>query len=140
MKVGIIAIGITLAVTGCEKQATSTIPLHEQPDSSVLVLPGSGNFRNGPYGIVSGEAKIYRSGLKYQLALVNFKSTNGPDLKVYLSKATQPDNFINLGSLKATSGNQLYDIPDGAKYAGYKYALIYCQQYRHLFGSAELKD
>lgn len=140
MKIGITIIILTLAVAGCKKETTSTIPLNEQPDSSIVVTPKNGNFSNGPYGSVSGEAKIYRTGTKYQLALVNFTSSNGPDLKVYLSKEIQPNNFINLGSLRATSGNQLYDIPEGANYTDYKYALIYCQQYNHLFGSAELKD
>jgi hypothetical protein len=69
----------------------------------------------------------------------SFSSSNGPDLKVYLSKEIQPINFVNLGSLKSTNGSQLYNIPTGIDFAQYKYALIHCQQYNHLFGSAELK-
>ena len=140
MKVGVTIILLLLALAGCKKETTSTIPLNEQPDSTIVVTLKKGDFMNGPYGSVSGEAKIYHTGTKYQLGLVNFSGSNGPDLKVYLSKEVQPINFINLGSLKATSGNQLYDIPEGANYTDYKYALIHCQQYNHLFGSAELKD
>jgi Electron transfer DM13 len=140
MKPGITIIVLILALAGCKKETTSTIPLNEQPDSSIVVTLKKGNFINGPYGSVSGEAKVYHTGTKYQLALVDFTSNNGPDLKVYLSKEVQPINFINLGSLRAISGNQLYDIPAGAIITDYKYALIHCQQYNHLFGSAELKD
>lgn len=140
MRLSIPVMTVLLALAGCKKETTSTIPLNELPDSSLVVTIKNGNFMNGPYGSVSGETKIYRLGTTYQLALVDFTSTNGPDLKVYLSKEVQPINFINLGSLRATSGNQLYDIPAGAIITDYKYALIHCQQYNHLFGAAELKD
>jgi len=71
--------------------------------------------------------------------LENFSSSNGPDLKVYLSKEKQPVNFVNLGSLKSTSGNQLYAIPSSVNVMDYNFALIHCQQYNHLFGFAQLK-
>jgi hypothetical protein len=58
---------------------------------------------------------------------------------VYLSKEVQPISFVNLGPLKSTNGTQLYNIPTGVDFTQYKYALVHCQQYNHLFGSAELK-
>ncbi len=140
MKLCILVMIAILSLAGCKKETTPTIPLNELPDSTIVVTLKKGIFINGPYGSVSGEAKIHYTGTKYQLALVGFTSNNGPDLKVYLSKEVQPINFINLGSLRAISGNQLYDIPDGAIITDYKYALIHCQQYNHLFGSAEFKD
>ncbi|RYY58045.1 MAG: hypothetical protein EOO09_00295 [Chitinophagaceae bacterium] len=140
MNYGIPLALLIMALAGCKKESTPATPLNEQPDSTMVVILKNGNFINGPYGSVAGEAKIHRTGTKFQLALVNFASSNGPDLKVYLSKEVQPVNFVNLGSLRAINGNQLYDIPDGANYSSYKYALIHCQQYNHLFGSAELKD
>jgi hypothetical protein len=98
-----------------------------------------GNFMNGPYGSVSGLAKVVVTEGKYQLLLDDFMTTNGPDLKVYLSKQEQPVNFIKLGDLKSTAGKQVYDIPSNTDFAEYKYALIHCEQFNHLFGSAELK-
>ncbi len=95
---------------------------------------------NGPYGNVAGAVSILFENNTYQLQLdSSFLTTNGPDLKVYLSKEIQPVNFVNLGSLKSINGSQLYTIPSMANPAQYKYALIHCQQYDHLFGSAELK-
>lgn len=99
----------------------------------------SGNFGNGPFGSVTGAARIYLVNSQYTLALENVAITNGPDLHVYLSKEMQLLNFIDLGKLKATSGNQLYTVPAMPDFSMYKYALIHCQQYNHLFGSAELK-
>lgn len=139
MKITSILLLITLVLIGCKKESTPEMMLNEQPDAPLIVTLRNGAFMPGPYGNVSGESKIYQTGMMYQLALTNFLTSNGPDLKVYLSKELQPVNFINLGSLKAISGNQLYDIPAGVNTAEYKYALIYCQQYSHLFGSAELK-
>ncbi|WP_207632568.1 DM13 domain-containing protein [Foetidibacter luteolus] len=127
-----------LLAAACKKESTPATPLDENADTTAI-LKDSGSFVNGPYGVVSGTAKIYKSAGKYQLSLENFTSTNGPDLKVYLSKEIQPVNFVNLGSLKSTSGNQLYNIPAGVAVADYKYALIHCQQYNHLFGYAERK-
>ena len=65
--------------------------------------------------------------------------SNGPDLHVYLSKEAFPVNFIDLGRIKSTSGNQLYTISGMPDFVQYKYALIHCQRYNHLFGSALLK-
>jgi hypothetical protein len=99
----------------------------------------AGTFSNGPYGTVTGIAKVYLQNGKYILALENVAISNGPDLHVYLSKEVKPINFIELGKLKSTNGNQLYDINGDPDFTSYKYALIHCQQYNHLFGSAELK-
>ena len=50
-----------------------------------------------------------------------------------------PVNFIDLGKLRSTAGNQLYEIKGAPDLSVYQCVLIHCQQYNHLFGSAELK-
>jgi len=72
------------------------------------------------------------------LRLKNFKSTNGPDLYVYLSTDENASDFVNLGALKASSGNQNYDIPDETDLSKYNKVLIWCKAFGVLFGSAEL--
>ena len=49
------------------------------------------------------------------LRLENFKSTNGPDLFVYLATDDNASDFVNLGELKANKGNQNYEIPEGIR-------------------------
>jgi hypothetical protein len=88
---------------------------------------------------VSGTAKIYLQGTQYKLALENVMISNGPDLHVYVSKEILPSTFIDLGRLQSVAGNQLYNIPGAPDFSQYKYALIHCKQYNHLFGSAELR-
>jgi len=73
------------------------------------------------------------------LRLENFKSTNGPNVHLYLSTDKAASNFIDLGRLKANNGNQNYNIPVGTDLAKYNTALIWCKDFSILFGSAQLK-
>ncbi len=130
-----------LVLCACSKKnATPEIPLDEKiaADSTVTAV-FTGAFMNGPYGTVSGSAKIVKQGGNYILALDSMNISNGPALHVYLSQEVQPVHFIDLGSLKSTRGNQLYPVPAMPDFNLYKYALVHCQQYNHLFGSATLK-
>ncbi len=129
---------VLFVLAACKKENTPKLILDEKADQTMAVEKAAGTFSNGPYGKVSGTAKIYTTESGTQLALENFSSSNGPDLKVYLSKEKDPVSFISLGDLKATGGNQLYKIPDQIKTSNYKYALIYCKRYSHLFGFAEI--
>jgi electron transfer DM13 len=72
------------------------------------------------------------------LRLENFKSTNGPDLYVYLSTDKAASDFVNIGRLKGNMGNQNYEIPEGTDLSKYDTVLIWCQAFSVLFGSAEL--
>lgn len=138
MRILYILIAFTLIITACKKEGAPTNPVDENVDTTAT-LKYSGSFMNGPYGTTRGEAKVYLENGKLTLALENFSVNNGPDLYVYLSKEVQPVNFISLGKLRSTNGNQLYDIAGTPDLTQYKYALIHCQQFNHLFGSAELK-
>ena len=72
------------------------------------------------------------------LRLENFRSTNGPDLYLYLSVDDTARDFISLGKLKANQGDQNYDIPDGVDLEKYNKVLVWCKPFGVLFGSAEI--
>lgn len=112
--------------------------LNERVDTAAVVKV-QGSFMGIGSERVSGQAKIYLQKGKYYLALENFSTSNGPDLKVYLSQQAVPNNFIKLGDLKSTNGNQVYDIIEMPDLTKYKYVLIHCERFNHLYGSAELK-
>jgi hypothetical protein len=133
------AIVLACVFSSCVKENTPTTPLNNSVDTTVAMLKYTGDFINGPYGRVTGKARLYCKGDSMVLALENVSISNGPDLHVYLSKEIFPVNFIDLGLLQSTNGNQLYKIRAGTAIDGYKYALIHCKQYDHLFGSAELQ-
>ncbi len=131
----ILMIGIVPVFISCSK--TSTEKLDEMVSvSSSLKL--SENFIGYGSEKVSGKANIFLDNNKYTFKLENFSTTNGPDLKVYLSKASSPVDFISLGNLKSTNGNQVYEITGSPDFSKYRYVLIHCEHYNHLYGSAEL--
>ncbi|MBI1780738.1 MAG: DM13 domain-containing protein [Sphingobacteriales bacterium] len=147
----LVALCFIVMAVACKKDLSPTIPVNDNPgggmdsmgmmmnsDTPVVLL--SGTFINGPYGTTTGTAKIIKDSTgAHRLYLENFTVSNGPDLKVYLSSDLNAGKYLRLGSLKSTNGNQLYDIPGKPDYNEYKYALIWCESFAHLFGSAALK-
>lgn len=101
--------------------------------SSILKYQGVFNPTSGI--AVTGEAKIYLEGNQYKLQLDNFTISSGPDLKVYLSKSSTPTEFVNLGNLSSAT---VYTVPSQVDFSEYKYVLIHCQAYNHLFAVAQL--
>jgi len=93
-----------------------------------------------------GNAGIYEVNCARVLRLTNFKTSNGPDVHVYLVAA--PDvkdeatvknaGFIDLGSMKGNMGDQNYDIPDTADLKRYQAVSIWCARFNVNFGSAPL--
>ena len=135
----LLIIVFAIGLSACEKKEnTPSTVLNEMVDS-IAVLKYSGAFSSGPYGTVGGDAMIYKTGNKYELKFTNFTSSNGPDLRVYLSKEMMPGAFIDLGALKSTAGSQVYEINGIVDFTDYKYALIHCRQFNHLFGWALLQ-
>ncbi|WP_300565919.1 DM13 domain-containing protein [Flavobacterium sp.] len=132
----IVSVFILLFVS-CEKEGDLTTGNNfNNTISNVAVLASSGTFTATSGISVTGEAKIYIGNNTKEIVLENFTISDGPDLKVYLSKSSTPDEFINLGGLTAAT---VYSIPQQVDLSQYKYVLIHCQQYNHLFAIAELK-
>ena len=101
----------------------------------------SGSFVGVGDGIHDAQGVTYTIPLENGenvLRLEDFKSTNGPDLYVYLSTDKHASDFVNLGELKANSGNQNYEIPNNVDLDKYNTVLIWCKAFGVLFGSAEL--
>ncbi len=77
----------------------------------------------------------------------NFRTTNGPDLVVYLAKHRDPKTaadvtdrgFVSLGKLKGNVGNQNYPIPAGTSLEDYGSVVIWCELFGVLFSPAPLK-
>lgn len=131
---------ISLMSVSCKKemQAPTTI-LNEGVDTTVAMLKYAGVFMAGPYGTATGKAEVYYNGSKFEVRLADFMVNNGPALHVYLSKEAMPINFIDVGELKSTTGNQVYLVPNIPDFLSYKYISIHCVAYNHLFGYALLK-
>jgi hypothetical protein len=80
------------------------------------------------------------------LTLQNFKTIPGPDLKVLLLRASNikssgdvtKSEFLTLGPLVSSSGDQSYLIPAGTEVANYASVAIWCETYGVLFTAADL--
>lgn len=107
------------------------------PEVVTGTLKFSGVLSPKPGESGTGNANVYLINNSTVLKFENFKITNGPDLRVYLSKTEGTESIVDLGGLKV-SGDQSFIIPSNVVVADYKYVLIYCQQYNILFSSALL--
>jgi hypothetical protein len=125
----------SLILFSCKKSSTEEI--NDTIDANNATLLFSGTFQANAHP-VSGAAKIYSTPTGNKLYFQGFSTDNGPDLKVYLSKDLSATSFIDLGKIKSTNGNHVYDVPGITDLNTYKFVLIWCKQFSVLFGNAPL--
>jgi hypothetical protein len=78
------------------------------------------------------------------LRFQDFETSNGPDLRVYLSAGSSDagfgkeygEDFVELGRLKGNIGDQNYEIPAGTDLARYRNAVVWCARFSVGFGVA----
>lgn len=87
---------------------------------------------------VEGRGLIVESNGQKFLRFENLKTINGPDLRIYLSSDLGVSDAIDLGPIKATSGNVNYQLPVGIDIEKYRNALIWCRAFRVLFSYGRL--
>lgn len=57
---------------------------------------------------VTGKVNIYFENNQYKVQLEAFDISEGPDLKVFLSKSATPTDFVSLGDLTTAT---IYNVP-----------------------------
>lgn len=79
------------------------------------------------------------------LRFEDLKSSEGPDVRVYLStrsadavEAGLGDGAVALGTLKGNLGNQNYTVPLGTDLSRFRSAVIWCERFSVSFGAAGL--
>ncbi|MBW1599984.1 DM13 domain-containing protein [Streptomyces sp. JJ38] len=83
------------------------------------------------------------------LRIEGLDTSNGPDLKVWLSdaevlpgkdgwKVFDDGEYLNLGKLKGNKGSQNYTLPEDAELDLYSSVSIWCDRFDVSFGAAEL--
>jgi len=79
----------------------------------------------------------------------NLETSNGPDLKVWLTAAPviagrdgwgvfDDGRYVDLGSLKGNKGTANYPVPTGTDVSGLNSVSIWCDRFNVSFGAAEL--
>lgn len=86
----------------------------------------------------------------HTLRLENLDTSNGPDLRVWLTDAPVKEGeagwsvfddgkYVSLGKLKGNKGDQNYEIPAGLNLADFSSVTIWCDRFDVSFGAAALK-
>jgi Electron transfer DM13 len=113
---------------------------HSGPALEVLA---SGPFSSYEHS-TTGRARVIRlgDGSRY-LRFDHFETSNGPDVRVYLSAAPAggpgdafDDDYVELGELKGNIGDQNYAIPGDLRLSDFQSAVVWCKRFSVPFGAA----
>jgi hypothetical protein len=114
------------------------------PSPGLRVL-ASGSFRSLEHATTGKAIVLRRPDGSLILRLEHLSTSNGPDLRVYLSRVPASGElhayrtrFIDLGALKGNRGSQNYAIPAGTDLSAFKSAVIWCRRFVVGFGVAPL--
>jgi hypothetical protein len=113
--------------------------------SPTVAEVASGRFRSLEHR-TTGSAHVLRlPNGSHVLRLENLDTSNGPDLRVYLSELPSnlgwhdyDERYVELGKLKGNRGDQNYRIPAGTDLSKYKSLVIWCVRFKVGFGVAPL--
>lgn len=108
----------------------------------------SGDFTKKRYTVHGGWEITEQDGESVIKFTDDFKTKNGPDLKVFLSPKTISDvtgktaisGAVNIGVLKSNKGAQTYTLPQGVSLSDYKSVLIQCESYAVLWGGFDIPE
>ncbi|MBP9728325.1 MAG: DM13 domain-containing protein [Candidatus Moranbacteria bacterium] len=88
----------------------------------------------------TGTVRMVKSGGQTIIRYEDYKTINGPDLRVYLSTDLEATKYVDLGAIKGTEGNINYEVPVGIDVSQYRYVLTWCEDFAVLFNSADLSQ
>jgi Electron transfer DM13 len=106
----------------------------------------SGKFHSVAHA-TSGTAAVYQlaDGTRV-LRFTDFKTSNGPDVHVYLvaaddasdSESVTKAGFVDLGSIKGNIGDQNYTLGSDVDLSKYRAVSVWCKRFSVNFGTAAL--
>ena len=120
-----------------EEASQNVMEMSDSMPSQAEII-AQGNFKERAHA-VEGRALLIDDNGNLILRFEDFETGNGPNLHIYLSSELGDSDFIDLGRIKATSGNVNYEIPDGVDTNKYNKVLVWCVPFRVLFSYAELQ-
>lgn len=106
-----------------------------------------GEFEDAEHG-TTGTARVLAlaDGRRY-VRLEGLATSDGPDLHVWLTDQPSGGDWgsyddgdhVRLGELKATHGDQNYEVPAGADLTGMRSVVIWCDRFDVAFGTAPVR-
>ncbi|MEO0465301.1 MAG: DM13 domain-containing protein [Pseudomonadota bacterium] len=106
----------------------------------------SGDFVRKNKTLRGSYTVIERDGSTFIQFSDDFRASNGPDLKIFLSPNSidtatgnnATDGSILLGELVKTRGVQEYEVPAGVNLADFGSVLVHCEAFSVLWGGSDL--
>jgi hypothetical protein len=134
----------TATATAPPSASPSNAPVTSAPPAEPVIV-GAGAFRSLDHE-TTGQAQLVRlADGRHVVQFVNLDTSDGPDLRVYLSEkpatAAEPEfgsGFVELGFLKGNQGNQVYQIESTVDVGRYRSVVIWCERFSSGFGVAPL--
>ena len=151
MKKLICILALVIEMMACQKETVEDMVVASKPIPPTVIsqppivvsidqtLLLSGTFTTGAH-VTSGTVKVYEDKDKVRtLVFENFKTDNGPDLRLYMAEDKVITNFIQITDKVTTSGNYSIMIPATVDLKKQTTVAIWCKSFSVLFGSATLK-
>lgn len=143
----VVALAVGVYVFRNVSQEVETVDQTATP-APAAIAEEAPRLRKGSFGRAdsihsgSGTATVVKMGDQQVVKFENFEVTQGPDLFVYLSKNNFDDNkdpgeFVSLGRLQSTSGDQAYTLPANAD--EYTSVVVWCRAFTTAFSGAVLR-
>jgi hypothetical protein len=121
----------------------------EMPEMNAPVVVSVGRFqRLDPVRWAQGDVTVYeQTDAPGVVRLENFSTARGPDLRVFLSRSTQPQTSeemrldeaeIDLGELQGDYGNQSFSLPQAADLTTYNSVVLYSPSLDMIYSYAPL--
>ena len=140
--------GLPAGVAVADLSAAPTVSPSSGAPSAPAARPvviGTGAFRSLEHD-TSGTATLFTTADGQAVVrLAGFATSNGPDVKVWLSKApavsagdARSAGYADLGALKGNRGNQNYVVPAGTDLSAFTSVVIWCDRFSVPFGAAPL--
>lgn len=130
------AVIVSFSLISCKKSNTPATANDNLPAGTTIV---SGNFVSNAHSS-SGTVKVISdAGGKKYLVFENFRTDNGPDLRIWISPNNTANPYQEVGTLKAVSGNFSYELNAAINYTSNNRVLIWCEDFSILFGHAVLQ-
>jgi len=115
-------------------QETAQAPLHQ------------GAWSKKTYRAAGAWSIYAENGKTYVKLSSNFRTRNGPDLKIFLSPlaaadvngGNATDGSVLIAPLASNAGEQVYEIPASVDLADYRSILIHCERFSKLWSAADL--
>ncbi|GAA4594763.1 hypothetical protein BJY16_001427 [Actinoplanes octamycinicus] len=116
---------------------------------AVAVVVAQGSFTTHEHDTTGAARVVRKPDGSHQLELVGLDTSDGPDLRVWLSDQPVREGadgwhvfadgkHRELGRLKGNHGDQVYPIPPGVDPADFRSVTIWCKRFSVSFGAAAL--